>query len=182
MLIILIFLALPPLLFITSGVSDGLGRQALAARLRRFAWISFVGLPIGFFVSRNAVDHIYRAMACDQVVLAEARDGENGIEIAAWSETCRRGAAPTYFVAVRFGGWLLGEWQEVVRSEIDPVPVSVAISGVPGDGARAAFSVGLAEAVGSPASRTISLGYVFASGTWDEHFFYRRGFRVEGVE
>lgn len=179
MLIALFFLALPPLLFVVSGISDGLGHQALAARLRRWAWISFVGLPIGFFVSRNAVDHLYRAMACEQVMLAEARDGENGIEIAAWSETCRRGETPTYHVAVRFGGWLFGSWQEVVTSEIDPVPVAVAIIGISGDGARAEFSVGLAGAVGSPPSRTISLGYVFANGKWDEHFFYRLGFRVE---
>ncbi|HRK70671.1 MAG TPA: hypothetical protein PLA85_03735 [Micropepsaceae bacterium] len=182
MLIALIFLSLPPLLFILSGISDGMGRQVQAARLRRWAWISFVGLPAAFFVSRNAIDHIYRAMACEQVVLAEARDDANGLEISAWSETCRRGETPTYHVAVRFGGWLFGQWQEVVTSEIDPVPVAVAIIGISGDGARAEFSVGLAGAVGSPPSRTISLGYVFTSGTWDEHFFYRRGFRVEGVE
>lgn len=180
MLVALIFIALPPLLFVVSGISDGLGRQVLAARLRRWGWISFVGLPIGYFVSRDAIDHIYRAMACEQVVLAEASDATHGIEISAWSEICRRGAPPVYFVAVRFDGWLLGQWQEVVRSEIDPVPVSVAINGVSPDGARAEFSVELGEAAGSPSTRTISLGYEFATGNWDEHFFYRRGFRVEG--
>lgn len=181
MLIALFFLSLPPLLFILSGISDGLGRQARAARLRRWAWVSFAGLPIGFFVSRNAVDHLYRAMACEQVVLAEDEDNSAGtVEIAAWSETCRRGETPTYYVAVRFGGWLFGQWWEVVTSEVSPVPVAVSIGGSDPAGNAAFFEVGLAEAPSAEPSRFLDLEFDIGAERWMETYHYRRGFRVEG--
>ncbi len=180
MLVALILLALPPALFVASGVSDGLGRQAMAARLRRIGWASFAGIPLAFIVSFSAIDHIYRALACEQMVLSADSNAEMDVEISAWSETCRRGEAPTYHVAVRFGGMLLGQWEEVVTAYIDPVPVLVKVNPPTGTD-LVKFAIGLASEPGATPSRFVEVSYDRKVGHPLEVFFYRRGFRVEAL-